>query len=643
MIRCKVGILMLALSSWLTLVMAVEPSPNGERKPGLVGVRFHEADFRRPDQLMQLPQVSYHTGSEHTSYSTVLLGLIQFPASQPVILSADADDGVDVSIDGQQVMSGWHGPIRTGRVAASSNAVRTIEVRHYQNGGQGYLKLYWSWDGQPRELIPASAFVHRSADQTRAEAILSQREWLHVPPKPPGLLVASGPGLSPTSWSEGPWLMLDKRNILSVDHLQRVIGKPSRHGEPIVDGVTDGNFQPYISVVRDPQLNRWRMWYNTPRTPGNTGESSLALIESLDGIHWLRPHRVLDTPPIQFGASVIDEGPGLADPLQRYKAGWHKDNGLQIAVSPDGVAWQSLVQGPVLPHSHDIDAIDWDPIRRRYMAFVSSAERLDPAWSEPRRIPCMSVSEDLIHWQKSWPIIAPDPQSPREQGETQFYCMAGVIARGDLLIGLVKVLRDDLNAEPGLTASDLGDPRSHAGIGYTVITWSTDGVTWQRDTEPFIDRNPQPGSWDRAHAWADEQVVHGDELYLYYAGYRLGHKSDRLATRQIGLARMKIDRYAGFATSDEHGGTLTTPDRKWLGFGLTVNADVRGELRVALCEPSGKFLPGYSFDDCEPMTGDQTAHAIRWRGKTGEELKDRTVRIVFRLKQATLYAFAFQR
>ena len=47
----------------------------------------------------------------------------------------------------------------------------------------------------------------------------------------------------------------------------------------------------------------------------------------------------------------------------------------------------------------------------------------------------------------------------------QFYSMSGVIARGDLLVGLVKVLRDDLNATPGKTAAEMGDlERKAAGL-----------------------------------------------------------------------------------------------------------------------------------------------------------------------------------
>ena len=42
-----------------------------------------------------------------------------------------------------------------------------------------------------------------------------------------------------------------------------------------------------------------------------------SFMESEDGIHWIRPHRVLDDPAsINFGSSVIDEGPNFA--LRRF-------------------------------------------------------------------------------------------------------------------------------------------------------------------------------------------------------------------------------------------------------------------------------------------------------------------------------------
>src|SRR5439155_65840 len=122
------------------------------------------------------------------------------------------------------------------------------------------------------------------------------------------------------------------------------------------------------------------------------------------------------------------------------------------------------------------------PVRNRYVALVSSYTTGEH-WKGKRRISLQSVSDDLIRWQRPWTIITPDAKDP---GETQFYCMGGVIARGQTLVGMLRVLRDDLPADPG---------GKKAGIGYTVLAWSHDGTTWQRDREPFLDRHPEKGAW----------------------------------------------------------------------------------------------------------------------------------------------------
>ena len=621
------------------LLLCILPLSTVQAAPGLTSVRFHEADFTRPDRVEPAEQVYLDTGTAHGSYSQVWLGSLRMQVTGDVKLTAEADDGLVVTLAGKQVLNGWRGPEREARILAREGEVVPLEVRFFQNGGTAHCRLFWSWTGHGREIIPAAAFNHTDADRQRAEALVSGREKLEPPAahaEPPA--VARAPV---TAWQPGDWLLLDERNILSVENLQRVTGQPVRHGAPLVDGETDGNFQPYVTVVRGTGGDRWRMWYNVPKTKGNWGESSLALLESANGIQWERPHRILETPPIQFGASVVDEGPSCMNPAQRYKAAWHRDNGLQVAVSADGLKWSLIAPGPVLRHNHDIDAIDWDPLRRHYMAFVSVAAKLDPSWSGARRIPHMSVSEDLVHWREPWPVVMPDAGSPREQGDTQFYCMAGVIERGGLLIGLVKILRDDLNAEPGMTAADLGDSRPHAGIGYTVLAWSADGARWRRDTEPFLDRNPAPGSWDRAHAWADEQVLNGDELFLYYAGYRLGHKAERFTTRQIGLARMKRDRYAGFAAAPASPGMLRLPARRWDARSFTLNASAAGEVRVALCEPSGRFLPGFSFADCRPVQGDCVALPVAWTGEPGS-LIGKDVQPVIQVTGGTVYAIGLK-
>jgi hypothetical protein len=203
---------------------------------------------------------------------------------------------------------------------------------------------------------------------------------------------------------------------------------------------------------------------------------------------------------------------------------------------------------------------------------------------------------------------------------------------------MVKILRDDLNSEPGMDAKDLGDTkRDHSGLGYTVLAWSRDGEHWNRDTDPFLDRNPQMGTWDHGHTWGDDQVPVGDEVFIYYGGYRFGHKGDRWANRQIGLARMPRDRYIAYVAGDSQGHVRTTiapldAER------LTVNEQVEGELRVRVCDAKGKAIPGFDYDDCQPITGDSLAAPVRWK-KDLASLKGQAVQFVFTLTKGKICAF----
>jgi hypothetical protein len=134
---------------------------------------------------------------------------------------------------------------------------------------------------------------------------------------------------------------------------------------------------------------------------------------------------------------------------------------------------------------------------------------------------------------------------------------------------MVKVLRDDLRAD------NPPDPPDAYGIGYTALAWSQDGEHWTREREPFFDRDPRPGAWDHAHAWIDEQVAVGDDVCLYYGGYARGHKVNRFEERQIGLVKMRRDRYVAREAGAD-GGTIETPVVVIDGDTLTINADAGG-------------------------------------------------------------------
>jgi hypothetical protein len=341
-----------------------------------------------------------------------------------------------------------------------------------------------------------------------------------------------------------------------------------------------------------------------------------------------------DPHPIEYGVSVVDQGSDFPKPDQRYLfAAWNLD-GMLISTSADGLTWTALKPESVLKHNHDITSLHWDPIREQYLAIVSVWKR-NEEWNDNQRTPHQSVSKDLINWEEPWPIMYGKIGAPIEKGETQFYAMSGVIVRGDLLIGLVKILRDDLNATPGKSGKEMGDlKRKAAGLGYTVLAWSRDGRTWDRDHEPFLDRNPIAGTWDHAHAWGDDQIIVGDETYIYYGGYARGHKVNRFEERQIGLARMPVDRYVSREASINLG-TLITKSLILQGKTMTVNANVVGEMKVRLLDSSGSPVDGFDWVNIE---GDHVAHQVSWQGDLST-LADKPVQIEFQLKNAQLFGF----
>jgi hypothetical protein len=233
----------------------------------------------------------------------------------------------------------------------------------------------------------------------------------------------------------------------------------------------------------------------------------------------------------------------------------------------------------------------------------------------------MSTSRDFVTWARPQVIVTPHP----DHGIEEFYGFKPTV-RGNLYLGFLRVLRDDLPATPGGAVE---------GIGWTELLTSRDGAQWTRHPEAFIDRDPRPDTWDHAMAWYADSVTVGDHEYIYYGGYSAGHK---VGHREVGLAKLRKN---GFVSRDAGpaGGRLRTPPALLpRGCALTVNAAVRGELCVRLADAAGHALPDCGWEACTPLHGDSVAHPVRWRGVDGLPT-DRPVSLEFSLRDADLYGF----
>jgi len=618
--------------------------------PGLPWVLFNDTAFQRPAGQGVDAQVDMVLEG-YNDCSKLWLGSLLAPTTGTISFSAEAAQGLRLYIGDRAVIEGWE-PAGGREDEATVEAGQTLPIRieWWHQGGDAVLRLYWSWDGHAKELIPAMAFAHSEEDLAHTQAIAQGREAVAPGDRGPTAVVPvqeapsgdeefrtavykpgtgrTGTPPDPIRLASGPHLLLDDYLVEGGSTVRRRVNVPPRDPaipNPIVTGKEDHCFQPYLTVLRDEATGRFRIWYGAYGDAMDPGRSHVAYIESEDGIHWERPPRVLDAAgPIQFGDSVIDDGPGCADPARRYKLGWWWNGGLNIATSPDGLTWTMLAPYTVLKHNHDIVNLFRDTLRDRYVATLS-VYTTGPGWTGQRRVTMQSTSADLLHWGNPWYILTP----PGDPGETQFYAMNGHLIRGDLWIGLVKVLRDDLRAE--------GTPEGSYGMGYTTLAWTRDGVTWVRDREPFFEPNPDAGAWDHAHAWMDYQLPVGDEVFIYYGGYRNGHKMNRFEERQIGLVRIPRDRYVAREAHGEEG-VLRTPMITLDDDRLTVNARVTGELRMRVLDATGTPIRGLDYDDCVPVEGDGVALPVRWRGNA-PSLRGRPVRLEFRLRDAELYAF----
>ena len=461
------------------------------------------------------------------------------------------------------------------------------------------------------------------------------------------------PEPKPLRLSPGPHLFIDDHLVQETVRLVRRTHQPQKLPQPILGKAEPWHQQPlfFQKVIHDAAAGRFRMWYNV-KNPGADPFVCYAYAESEDGIRWNRPNlglvsvagstenNLIDAPLGHFSLFFVDDGPDFPDPSRRYKMGFYDAKGLFLAFSPDGFRFTPHPDNPVIPRDSgqvpDLspgyvniigDIIDgcWDPLRKRYLlackiekdGYPGKPHYFYEGW---RRCVGMSVSDDFIHWKTPWFIVTPDPAN----GIEEFYGFQPMI-RGDFYIGFLRILRDDLPADPEGAVN---------GIGWTELITSRDGETWTRYQETFIDRNHDAGTWDHAMAWVGDCLTVGDKDYVYYCGYSAGHK---VGDRQNGLA---ILRKNGFVSRDAgpDGATLRTPLVTLDADALTVNASVAGDLRIRILDETGTPLEGFDWDDVEPLHGDSVEHRVQWSAPLSS-LRQRPVHLEFNMHEAQLYAF----
>jgi len=480
----------------------------------------------------------------------------------------------------------------------------------------------------------------------------------------------------------GKHLFIDDHRIERLHGARRVLNPPQKNpSNPVLVGEYPwerNGVSPYRCLY-DQARGVLRMWYGATgqrivetrqlgpdNPPSNVYESYLCYAESNDGIRWQRPalgcveyegsrdNNIIIQSRSTPGRIHGDQGGLLIDdayeqdPQRRYKMIFLDTTRQQdasgreghpvtlrvVAHSADGIAWIRDLEEPQPGRRFGVLAyLDAEPSGAinpgaRYIVYGQRGS----AW-KTRQIGRRD-SDDLVHWSDNWPVLESSLQD--KPGTEFYYTEAGVLNRtyAGLHLGALGVYYTDMN-EPY-------HPARQEGLIEAQLAYSRDSVHWQRWDEPFIPRG-EPGSFDWGLILCSYPAITADRLYFLYEGRSASHGAECPGT--IGVAALRLD---GFVFVEAEGfveGTLTTRPHHWRAESLLVNVQAAGSrLRVQLQDETGRALPGYSCEECDPIREDALSRQVSWRGSGDlRALSDRMVAIQFYLSHgARLYSYTMK-
>jgi hypothetical protein len=313
-----------------------------------------------------------------------------------------------------------------------------------------------------------------------------------------------------------------------------------------------------------------------------------------------------------------------------FQCGWAPGTGSTQSLPSDQV--EALWRKKAL-RTNDAVFIYYNPLRNRFESFspwivAALPDRRVDVDNCPgvHRLMQRRLSLDGLSWGPPELIIMPDSRDP---WDLQFYHLA-VQWHEDWLIGSLGHYR----VEDGQQTQDW------------ELAFSRDGRRWHRPVRgAFVPRSASSGVSECAgiypgNAWIDEGATW---LGLYTSTPCPHNRSaDLNDSRQLAImaARWGKNRFVGLGADRVGGGFLSGPISVQ-GETITVDAEIRGELRAELCDVFGRKLPGYHLMDSMPVKGDNPAHVLRWKNRGTEGFRHDIVRVRFEFADGEIYGLGF--
>ena len=483
-------------------------------------------------------------------------------------------------------------------------------------------------------------------------------------------------------------LFLDDTEIEATEGLTWQFHQPKPYdGNPIIapEFPWEGSISP-AAVLYDPQINKFRMWYQVYHQSQGALSSGALLetplvtqgyrygvgyAESDDGIHFTKPvssrvpYEGCDTNMVVRGygspapaACILDVDE--PNPAKRYRLwvwdsadypGKHSLIGMSLYCSTDGTdwkgfgwrdewcndpqpyAWVKMVGEYRYPENigpNECNGIYLDKTLGKFVNYCRTSN------GSVRCIGRME-SSDGTHWTPPVMVACPDLKDPLFY---QFY-NASPYRSGAFVILYVMTYdpADGCTCEVELLAS-------RDGFHFTRVG----------NRRRWISNGPE-GAWNAGMVGARAPVLYDDTLWIYAGGTPQTHDAAE-TTGTIGLYHLRPDGYVSLDAGSEEG-VFTTRKMVWLYDTLRINARCRhgGEIRVEVLPGErglrfprraggltmkdcyGDPVGGFTNEHCIPFTGDSTSAEIRFAGSDLSSLTGRYVQLRFTLRNAELFAW----
>lgn len=473
-------------------------------------------------------------------------------------------------------------------------------------------------------------------------------------------------------------LFVDDYLIESMDHCVKTMNRAEKvPGNPVLraEHPWEGRHLIVDEVWWDDEAGRFEMRYSARTWVGRRVKDEVLLEEkdgsrtclavSEDGIEWEKPvvgevefegSKQNNILPSDWLMGYTYPDPNASDEKRfrgHVRAGDTRAPGMtmDLYTSPDFKSWTPYVHNPIIDTSPKIGRwgptsfMGWDPIREVYAVHLeNSRHRRSPLG---KRLIGRAESPDGIVWSEPETILVPDAQDPPD---TEFYSMPCTAYEG-LYVGLLWIFR---------TTNTTHHPE---------VVFSRDGIHYERNyRQPFIERGGG-SDFDSISVYAKESIVVGDQIYTFYNG-RNWRSHDTLielgdgARADIGLAVSRLDGFVSVDGTKALAGDpplgrphfaeyseLVTRSFSFTGSQLHLNlasAPRHGgagpcEVRVEILEPYHDYIPGYAFEDADPIEEGGLDQVTSWNGSSDlSRLEGQPVKLRFYFRNAKLYSFQFR-